>query len=233
MALIKCKHCGGPVSTLAEKCPHCGAPIDEETPQPVETPPLTSGAEPQPAPEPAEYEEENFDKDEVHTSRYIMLAVVVLLLLVAGGYYYYQQSGANSSGSVMEGIAVSDTVVGDEQTETAAQDIAASDTEADDGACDTIPQSFELNGEMAGYPMSVSGQRDEGNTFHGTYRNLTYGTKMRVEGHITDQSLSFSGSVQGESFEFTLYKTSYADQRYEGICQHSGGKDLSVWLEMQ
>lgn len=27
MALIKCKHCGGLVSSLAEKCPHCGMPL--------------------------------------------------------------------------------------------------------------------------------------------------------------------------------------------------------------
>lgn len=234
MALIKCKHCGGLLSTLAEKCPHCGTPVDKEAPQPVEkpqaieTPNVSSDDEPQPSPQPAQNDEQNYEEEESHTGRNLMIIVLVLVLAIAGGYYYYQQSGSNCYESDMDSIAVSDTVVAEDQPEAIEDSIAICDTVA----VDTIPSFFVLKGEMAGYPMSVSGQRDDGNSFHGTYHNLTYGTEMYVEGYITDGSLSFSGSVQGESFDFTLHKTS-SEGRYEGLCRHSEERDLSVWLEMQ
>lgn len=111
MALIKCKECGGLLSTLAVKCPHCGAPVDKEPQKPVEAPHAPSDDKPQPVPEPAEAKPQpvpeppvndapEYDEEESHTGRNVTLLLLFLILVAAGGYYFHIKSGSQSDNSI-------------------------------------------------------------------------------------------------------------------------------------
>lgn len=210
MALIKCRHCGGTVSTKAHICPHCGN--DPRNSQPENGKPhRSSGSMKRPA------------------------LITLLLLAVGGGAGLYLLHGDNetrnqvatdSIGSITEDHTATDStsVRQEEQTGTEA---------ATKELADGIPASFVLKGEMAGFPMSVNCKLDDGHSFHGIYHNLTYGTKMPVEGSVDGQHLSFSGRVQGESFSFDLWlEETGSGKRYSGQCHSSKGSTLSVWLDI-
>lgn len=124
MALIKCKHCGGLVSTLAEKCPHCGAPM--EALQEVDFQhSLQENEEMQPADMVSQKsvpleketsnkasEEENADTDEEEHSSFWspwMIAVVVALAAVAGFLLFNRNKTAD--GSVVESMNTDSTAV--------------------------------------------------------------------------------------------------------------------------
>lgn len=223
MALTKCKECGGLLSTLAKKCPHCGAPVDKEPLRPVETPRVAPVNEPQSVPEPVKEKpqlapepvqeepqtvpepsvNEEPEYDEKESHTVRNVILIVLVLLLAAAGGFYYYQYQQSSRPLSESLV------------------------------ERIPSSFKLTGEMAGLPISISCERDDDDDFHGTLHNLSYDTETSVEGHITDNALELSGSMEGESFDITLFKTSAYGTCVQGLCQRDEGECLFVKLNIQ
>lgn len=227
MALTHCQFCGHVVSTSAERCPSCGAPLCHEVHEPVETPPVS--VEDNPTPPPVENNEPDFGVKKGHFTRNIIIALLACVIIFVCVFFVAKMiTEAHRYEAAVESMY--DSVAVDEPTADEEQSGYVSSYEEQSEA---IPSYFVLRGEMAGFPMSVSCQRDEDGSLHGTYHNLTYGTEMQVEGYISETTLYFSGSVQDENYTFILYKASSDERRYEGSCSRSNGGSLSVWLEVQ
>lgn len=239
------------VSTKATVCPHCHAPQNEEQrggeqfqtgpkspdgPQSAASQPQTADFKPH-----AEYIEPRLADSKNLTGLKLLIpavvvVAVVVLLAAAGGFYYYKSIKAHPYASLEEtlrGATADDAEVPsmDGLVSTASDGVDAIASAPSESGSAAYPSSFTLEGEMAGFPMSVEGEFDGGTSFHGTYHNLTYGTKMSVRGTLDSRRLSFSGSVQGESFSFEL--SSVASGSYSGECSSSSGKTLSVWLDVK
>lgn len=148
MALIRCKHCGGKVSTKAKACPHCGAPVtaaESETlseyqsePQSEQIPtPFTSTIETEPSQETNEAVEE-YDTSSTGNKTSTIVIVVAILVVIAAAIYFGSQYLMNSDSGQYSGTVMSDTCMVD--TVGMAPVLPYEDTVAEDTVVvDTIP----------------------------------------------------------------------------------------------
>ena len=87
-----------------------------------------------------------------------------------------------------------------------------------------------LSGDMAGFPITIKLHRSNGSgSWSGTYKNITYGTVMKLSGTWNNGYLTLNGRADRTTYIFRL-EEGY-DGSLTGRCTTGNGKSLHVTLE--
>lgn len=186
----------------------------------------------------------------------IMILVVCCLLIVAGtvksmrnlmdNYQYDHNIVAKSDSSQVENDSINQKVIVDSQNK---EDIADDNVNQSDISDDSYSENHgddenkkeynkKLVGDMQGFPITMIlnyngiDQKHFITYYSGVYKNVRYGTSMKIKGVWQKGYLVLDGHADDTMYHFEL-DDSDCDGIYNGICTTTSGKELNVRLSEQ
>lgn len=207
MALIKCSGCGHMISDKASKCPKCGCTQAEKK----QRPDVPQHESRQAESHPGYYNEEDKSysqivcpiasrlEDETKNNKlkkgkgspwWLIGAIVVIIFLSYGGYYTYQYYNRTS---IIENIEMTF-----EEDSFLSEDVVNKDCKPNNDQF-----QLELVGDADGFPLKLTLDINY-KEVTGMYKNVKYGTTMKVKGTIENGVIELTGSADLTTYVFHI-----------------------------